>query len=255
MMTFHDFVELVATKKRFNVGQDGQEVLLGLLEEANRRPHRLQCGTLLYRAQRGATYSQEITGHGYPVEVAHAFDAVRMKPTAAFAKASRVSPEGICVLYTAADPCTAAAETRPHAGSDITIAQMRVVRDLQLADCFSNRPTSVFDAPFAREANPKLANWMDLQSHLGHPVNSEDNAIMYSAAQMIAEAFKSAGFDGIRYKSSLGEGANIALFDLDAAEVTESRVVSVRGISYDIDAEPHILRRSWRPIDDSPTEH
>lgn len=39
------------------------------------------------------------------------------------------------------------------------------------------------------------------------------------ATQVIAEKFRHEGFDGVVYKSLLGQGFNIALFDLEAAEI------------------------------------
>lgn len=40
----------------------------------------------------------------------------------------------------------------------------------------------------------------------------------YVPTQIIAELIKSLGYDGIAYKSSLANGHNIALFDLESAK-------------------------------------
>jgi hypothetical protein len=49
---------------------------------------------------------------------------------------------------------------------------------------------------------------------------------------MIAEYFKSKNFDGLKYKSAFGDGYNIALFDLNAAEMTHCYLFRAKKISY-----------------------
>lgn len=40
----------------------------------------------------------------------------------------------------------------------------------------------------------------------------------YVPTQVIAELFRVQGFDGLAYRSSLGDGHNVGLFDLGAAD-------------------------------------
>ena len=53
---------------------------------------------------------------------------------------------------------------------------------------------------------------------------------------MIAEFFKSKKFDGIKYKSAFGNGCNIALFDINAAEITHCYLFTAENISYSFKA-------------------
>jgi hypothetical protein len=46
----------------------------------------------------------------------------------------------------------------------------------------------------------------------------------------MAELFKQQGLDGVAYRSSLGSGLNIALFDLDAADVVGCTVLEVMSL-------------------------
>ena len=46
-----------------------------------------------------------------------------------------------------------------------------------------------------------------------------DDSAGYSPAQIIAEAFKSVGYDGLIYGSRGGRGTCVAFFDLSAADV------------------------------------
>jgi RES domain len=64
---------------------------------------------------------------------------------------------------------------------------------------------------------------------VGHEVTKE-----YVPTQIIAELFKSTGFDGIFYKSLLAnDGFNLALFDLDDAEVISCGLWKATSIRFD----------------------
>ena len=54
----------------------------------------------------------------------------------------------------------------------------------------------------------------------------------YVPTQVIAEFFRVNGFDGVVYKSKLGSGFNIALFDIAAAELINCSLVTVNGLSF-----------------------
>lgn len=47
------------------------------------------------------------------------------------------------------------------------------------------------------------------------------------------ELFKSQGFDGIAYRSALGEGENIALFDLASADPARNTLSVLKNIKSD----------------------
>ena len=49
-------------------------------------------------------------------------------------------------------------------------------------------------------------------------------------SQIIAELFKVTGYDGVAYRSALGDGHNVALFDLDAASPINFCLYSVASI-------------------------
>jgi hypothetical protein len=54
----------------------------------------------------------------------------------------------------------------------------------------------------------------------------------------IAEYFRVHGFDGIAYRSLLGDGHNIPLFDLDTADLIECRLFRVKAVTFE-SAEEH----------------
>jgi hypothetical protein len=62
--------------------------------------------------------------------------------------------------------------------------------------------------------------WIAIDQAFATPVSKADEAREYIPTQIIAELFKSAGYDGLVYKSLLSEdGFNLALFNLDVADV------------------------------------
>ena len=59
--------------------------------------------------------------------------------------------------------------------------------------------------------------------------------MFYVPTQIIAELFKSNGFNGVFYKSALSEGLNLVLFDINAATMVNCFVFSVREIKFSFD--------------------
>lgn len=51
------------------------------------------------------------------------------------------------------------------------------------------------------------------------PVTRADDVADYAPTQMLAETFREARFDGIKYGSKLGSGKSVAVFDLTAAKL------------------------------------
>ena len=65
------------------------------------------------------------------------------------------------------------------------------------------------------------------------PVTSNETTADYAPTQIIAELFKNNGFDGIAYRSSLGKGHNIILFDLNAADPINYTLHEAKKVSFD----------------------
>ena len=58
-----------------------------------------------------------------------------------------------------------------------------------------------------------------LGEELTRPVLPRSAAFEYVPSQYLCEYVKVCGFDGVMYRSSVGDGVNLALFDPDVAEV------------------------------------
>lgn len=145
------------------------------------------------------------------------------RPLAAHAKNGRANPVGIPYLYAASTKETAIAETRPHPGDLLSVAQYRVTGSLRLLNLLYPRKTiSPFmddsDLPTLRH---DLAFLCHLESELSKPILPRIADLEYLPTQYLCEFIKNCGYDGVVFKSSISNGANIALFD-DSKLVAES---------------------------------
>jgi RES domain-containing protein len=204
-----------------------------VLATSRGRTQEVPAGETLWRAQIG--YALREPGDD-PVEVA--FCATRMKPPADWliegrAPEGRINPKGIPFLYAATEMKTAIAEVRPSLGALVSVAQLRVSRGIRLINCTTDegkiRNIIYLKEPEGEERT--LAVWRDIDRAFSEPVTASDDRADYAATQLIAELFRRNGFDGIAYRSALGEGHNIALFDLNAADVAAApQLVEMTGL-------------------------
>jgi len=83
--------------------------------------------------------------------------------------------------------------------------------------------------PLTSEQREK-AVWIDIDNAFSEPVTKSDDAGDYVPTQILAEVFKSAGYDAIVYKSQFGEkGFNIVVFNPDNADVINCAPYQVTG--------------------------
>jgi hypothetical protein len=86
--------------------------------------------------------------------------------------------------------------------------------------------------PPSEEVTQVVWRWIDLA--FSEPVDRDDSNAAYIPTQVIAELFKTSGYDGIKYRSVFNGGTNLALFNIDSAEqIGEGRVVQVTKIDLD----------------------
>ena len=113
------------------------------------------------------------------------------------------------------------AEVRPWDGQLISIGQFKLLRDLRVINCTTkDRPSHICTGgvePAASEREEHV--WADIDKAFARPTARSDNLPDYVPTQIIVELFRVHGFDGLAYRSSLGAGHNIALFDLNAAQL------------------------------------
>lgn len=171
----------------------------------------------------------------YQEPIPHSKD--RMKPMEGKASEGRANPKGIPYLYVAENKRTAVTEVRPWVGAWVTVSVLRTTRDLYLVDCSQGGYNIRLDEPPPEEWDEIV--WQEVDRAFSRPVTREDDTASYAPTQIIADLFKREGYDGILYQSSLTEGRNVVLFDLDAAEVDRSELISVNSVSVDFHSKRH----------------
>lgn len=169
-----------------------------------------------------------------------AFTVEQMKaPPRHTATNGRANPAGIPYLYLASDRDTAISEVRPHTGGKVCTVEFAVPTDLRLVDLRHPRKTV---SPFewadhlTNEANHErirldIALLKRLGDELTRPVLPQATAYQYAPSQYLCEFIKNQGFDGVIYRSSIGDGINLALFQPEKAtpgRVEQHNVTRVR---------------------------
>lgn len=245
----HSYLRFASSVRReWRYSRTGEQAnfLDALVATSTKREEILPIGSLLFRAQLGCDWPQteeeEATDPG-----PRPFSVNRMLPRRYPVPEGRVNPRGIPCLYAATKEPTATAEVRPWVGAYVSVAQLRVKRDLRLVNCTTDDPQVkvYFHEPDAEER--ERAVWKDIDRAFARPADRDEHSTDYVPTQVIAEVFRERGFAGVGYRSSLGAGHNIALFDLDAVDLLNCTVFHVRSIQFDFDeaANRYYVRKHY----------
>ena len=203
------------------------------------------------------------------VEVEGPFPAERMRPLPDRASEGRVNPKGIPCLYCSTDMDTAMTETRPWIGSHVSVAQFVMLKDLSVVDCSADsakadwriekKESADGDGEWVfKEPNPdewENIVWGDINRAFSQPIARNDDVAEYAPTQVLAEAFRSAGYDGIVYGSKLGTGKTVAIFDLNAAELANCHLYRVEAVNlkFDMAANPYYMKKYCDTKESSPS--
>ena len=223
--SYRDFERAVKRKTRYLFDSDIKDFLGTVLETAKSRIEKLNAGAIYWRSQLGHDWEPSDDGPA-------PYHTERMKPLKESATEGRANPKGIPYLYLSTDKNTAMAEVRPWIGSYISLAEFKLLKDVNIINCSTHKKWPVF---YSEEPGPnkrKLAVWQDIDEAFSRPVTTNENSVDYVPTQIIAELYKNNGFDGIAYRSSLGKGHNIALFNLGAADLCNCTLFCVKEISF-----------------------
>lgn len=243
--SYWQFSDSVRSKRRYLHTDKVQRFLKTVLETGHTRASELKKGAILWRAQLGSTY--ETFGEGeeeHDEEVA--FPPERMKPLKTSAKEGRVNPKGIPCLYLSNDKDTALSEVRPWIGSSVSLGQFRTKRLLKVIDFSADNGGLMLyigkKEPSAEKR--ELSVWRNINRAFSTPTTSSDDQGEYVPTQILAELFKSDGYDGLVFKSSCGAGHNVVLFDIDSAEMLSGHLFSPKSLKFVFEeaANPYFLK-------------
>jgi RES domain-containing protein len=204
-----------------------------VLDTSAARTETIPALTRVARAQIAFDWQPIDIGGGEIEEVPAPCGPSRMMPRASIASEGRANAKGIPVLYTATHRETAIAEVRPWLGLYVTVALIRIKRDLRIVNC-TNDLQARYRIGFHTPTLPEFERyvWADINRAYSAPVNPNDQLADYAPTQVLAEYFRQHGFDGIAYASSLGPGHNLVLFDPSAAEVRACDLVEVTRVAF-----------------------
>jgi hypothetical protein len=86
--------------------------------------------------------------------------------------------------------------------------------------------------------------WAAMDTAFSEPVSDSDDTAEYAPTQIIAELFRSEGYDGVAYKSAFGEDAySVALFDIDSANQLNGAIYKTKAVEYKFEerGSPHFI--------------
>ena len=231
------FADFVRFTSRYLLDETNKQFLELIVETSHSRKRRMKAGTRLWRAQAGHVpgklpvtdeTGKQIRSVDYPLPL----DAERMKPLADRANEGRVNPKGIPCLYFSDDMNTAMTEARPWIGSYVSVSEFEVNRNLLLVNCSVDGEMPLVTTPEGTPAERERIEWWTINHAFSQPVTRSDDTADYAPTQVIAEAFRHDGCDGLIYGSNLGTGRNIAVFELDAAEIVSRHLYRVDEVTF-----------------------
>jgi hypothetical protein len=226
-----------------------------VIQTGERRRRRIKEGSVLFHAQigqyEGPKSSDDLNNKDQPFP----FLPDRMSPPKDSAVEGRANPKGIPYLYLASDQSTAIAESRATKGDPISVGTFEMKKNVWVVDCSvgrSDSPTFYFEEPSPLKRT--AAVWRDIDHAFSRPLNRSDNRADYVPTQILAELFKTQGFDGVVYGSSLADGHNIVLFDIQDAQLVTCCLFDV--IRFDLQFEqasnPYVVSNgkiTWNTIE------
>lgn len=238
--SYWHFRSKVIGKNRYFRDETVDQFLQTVLATSTTRQETILAGGIVYRAQLGNDW--ELMNKDNPEEgyIPCGYPPERMKPLSGSATEGRANPKGLPYLYVATKEQTAMAEVRPWVGSYVSVAQFKILRDLRIMECTSPEPplrlSFQIDDNTPPEEPPSDVReaevWYDIDQAFSRPVSPSDQTADYVPTQVLAEFFRTNGFDGVAYRSSLGEGHNIVLFDVDCADLINCQLFEVKSVEF-----------------------
>ncbi|MFK5947420.1 MAG: RES family NAD+ phosphorylase [Methylococcales bacterium] len=246
--SYSEFSASVRSKQRYILTEESSHFLETILETCNDRIRVIKKDSYIWRAQVGHDwrphheYDDETETSIYVDDLPCPYPHERMKPLIDSATEGRVNSKGIPYLYVASDKETAMAEARPWLGALVTACYLKVKKDIKILDFSVGHGKNNFSIYFKESPTKEEivdAVWLEIDNAFSKPIKVTDTKSDYAPTQIIAEFIKSKGYDGIAYKSSLHDGYNIALFDMDVADIINCKLFKTSNIKFEFEEEPY----------------
>jgi hypothetical protein len=236
------FSNTVRSKQRYILDDESKQFLDSIIDTCENRIKKLKKDSIVCRAQNGCSWqpyyqtSPENEEDIYVDDLPHPYPSERMKPIEDSALEGRANSKGIPCLYVATDKETAMSEVRPSLDSIISLGYLKLKKDIKVLDFSVEHGNMNFNIIFKEkpsQAEIDKAVWLEIDNAFSKPTKVSDLKSDYAPTQIISEYIKSKGYDGIAYKSSFADGYNIALFDLEIADVAKCSIYEPLKIKID----------------------
>ena len=245
-LSYHEFERKTKRTCRYIFDQSVQEFLNTVLATSKNRYREVPQGTNFWRSQLGNGWRPIVQEKEHLGDEPCPLPSERMQPLPHMANEGRANPKGIPYLYVATDKDTAMAEVRPWLGSKISVGQFKIKKDITLVDCsVLHAKKFVFYLKEPTAEKKEEAVWSDIDWAFSNPVTANDSIADYIPTQIIAELFKNNGLDGIAYKSNLGKGHNVVLFDIIIADIANCFLYETDKINFSFKeaASPYFIKK------------
>lgn len=147
------------------------------------------------------------------------------------ASEGRANRAGVSFLYCATDEYTAISEVRPHPSDIVSIAKFNAKSNLKLFDLSYPHLINYYHCETSLKELRTYATIANI-FNIATPPSQKGR---YLSTQLIANAIRQLGYDGIIFSSTVGNGKNIVVFTPEKASVVEGseHVVNINKVSYD----------------------
>lgn len=218
--SYWTFARSVSRELRYVRTPATEHFLESVLRTSLHRQATIPAGQRFWRAQLGHDWRPMSDNIDDGVPCAYSKD--RMKPLPDKAWDGRANPRGIPCLYLATSKETAMSEVRPWIGSYVSVGQFRTCRDLSVIDCARHHGGVPLYLGEPDEPEPEDRTdivWKHIDLAFAEPMTRSDDNADYAPTQILAELFKRADFGGLVYRSNFGAGSNLALFNINDADL------------------------------------
>jgi hypothetical protein len=127
--------------------------------------------------------------------------------------------QGVSFLYLASNLKTSISEVRPHPGHMCSIGIFESIKEIIIADFTKIKVTDF------HQSDKRLDLFMTisaLENLFSMPITPETRKEDYHFTQLMADTFRQLNFDGIQFRSSVGAGTNLVVFDPSNFEYKDS---------------------------------
>ncbi|MBF0388000.1 MAG: RES family NAD+ phosphorylase [Candidatus Omnitrophica bacterium] len=228
---FKDYVK--NTNRHFFHDEVGY-FLTALEDVALKRKQTFITGSRFYRARKGPVDIVDIKKK--QVRLPGPFDPADMGiPPPHLRFNGRVNCAGMGCLYVATDKETAISEIKPYISEKISVGTFVTKSLIKVVDLTLTEAPPMLLFLFnqnATESDLQDCIWGQISREFSIPVIPGNGDFAYIATQVVSEFFKSKGFDGVRYCSSLttSAGQNVALFSEALVECEKTELFEVKTV-------------------------